>query len=125
VVFECNADQLSSVPAELRRDYGMEVSTVDIDRTNGEEWLRPPKSLGSCRTLRTLVAGRDDLGEIPETAPTYLTQLARRQVGDIPLLRRVMAESRVFSTESARQILSFMVRGNLAATTSGPMEALS
>jgi hypothetical protein len=68
--------------------------------------------------LRTLVANRDDLRQIPDMAPTYLTQLARRQVGDIPLLHRVLPESRAFSTESVRQILSFIVRGNLAAATS-------
>ncbi|MDQ3138734.1 MAG: GntR family transcriptional regulator [Gemmatimonadota bacterium] len=65
--------------------------------------------------FRTLVLGRDDLDAIPETAPTYLTRLARQRAGPIPLLDRVLPEARVFSEESAREVLSFMVRANLDA----------
>lgn len=62
--------------------------------------------------LRTLVVGSDELTEIPEDAPTYLTRLARRRLGGSPLLHRVLPEARVFSPESARQILAFLVRAN-------------
>lgn len=68
--------------------------------------------------LRTLVLGSDDLKEIPDDAPTYLTRLTRRRLKENPLLNRVLPEDRVFSQESARQILSFLVRTNLAAVSS-------
>lgn len=179
VVVECNADQLYSVPAELRRDYGLEVTAVDVATLDGNG--RPPgilrradllvttpfhqsqverlaETLGTPRVvitmctelftevgrllpemqvyfvvadvrfaaklhalfegtpgagnLRTLEVGRDDMAAIPESAPTYLTQLARARVGDTPLLQRVLPEARVFSPESARQVLSFIVRAN-------------
>ncbi|MBA3259458.1 MAG: hypothetical protein H0T68_08340 [Gemmatimonadales bacterium] len=184
VVVECNADQLHSVPAELRRDYGLEVTALDVaalDR-NG----RPPgvlrradllvttpfhkkqierlaKALGTPEVvitmctdlfaevgrllpsmpvyfvvadprfaaklhrlfagtagavnLRTLVVGQDELDAIPAGAPTYLTQLARERVGDTPLRQRILPEARVFSTESARRLLSFIVRANSEALT--------
>jgi len=182
VVVECNADQLYSVPAELRRDYGLEVTAVDLDSLDRNGW--PPAAIrqadilvttpfhkaqvdrlapdhgtpkvvitmcsdlfvevkrllpatpvyfvvvdprfavklhkifegdAGASNLRTLVIGQEDLGTIPAEAPTYLTQLARQRVGDSPLLRRVWPEVRIFSDESARHILSFIVRANLQA----------
>ncbi len=179
VVVECNADQLHSVPAELRRDYGFEVSALDVGALDGDG--QPPgvlrradllvstpfhrrqverlaERLGTPQVvitmcadlfaevrrllpatpvyfivadprfaaklhhlfegapgadnLRPLIVGEDDLAAIPDAAPTYLTQLARERVGDTPLLRRVLPEARVFSNESARQLLSFVVRSN-------------
>ncbi|HEV8176222.1 MAG TPA: GntR family transcriptional regulator [Gemmatimonadales bacterium] len=68
--------------------------------------------------LRTRVLGSDDLSEIPDDAPTYLTRLARRRLGTSPLLERVLPEARVFSAESARQILSFLIRANQTAASS-------
>ncbi len=182
VVVECNADQLYSVPAELRRDYGLEVTALDICSLNGDGRLpaalrqadvlvttpfhKPlvdrlnlaagtprvvitmctdlfvevnrllpttavyfvvvdPRFVAKLRkifertpgaaNLRPLVIGQDDLSGIPDEAPTYLTQLARQQVGDRPTLRRVLPEARIFSEESSRQLLSFIVRTNLQA----------
>jgi len=71
--------------------------------------------------LRTLVLGTHDLNEIPDDAPTYLTRLTRRRLGECTLLQRVLPEARVFSAESARQILSFLSRTNLTAASSDRM----
>ncbi len=68
--------------------------------------------------LRTLVRGSHDLSEIPDDAPTYLTRLTRRRLGDCTLLKRVLPESRGFSAESARQILCFLSRTNLPVASS-------
>jgi DNA-binding transcriptional regulator YhcF (GntR family) len=69
--------------------------------------------------LRTLVHGRDDLGAIPADAPTYLTRLTRRHVDDVPLLTRLVPEAHIISPESARELLAFVVRANLAAAVQG------
>lgn len=186
VVMECNADQLYSVPGELRRDYGLDVTALDMATLDSDgqppgvlrradllvttpfhkrqmerlaQRLGTPKVVITMCTdlftevrrrlpttptyfvvadtrfaaklhrlfegapgaanLRPLVVGRDDLSTIPEAAPTYLTQLARRQVGDIPLRQRILPEARVFSSESARQLFSFIVRANSEAVTAG------
>lgn len=192
VVMECNADQLHSVPAELRRDYGFEVSALDVATLDGRG--RPPgvlrradllvstpfhrrqverlaETLGTPKVvitmcadlfaevrrllpatpvyfvvadprfaaklhrlfegapgadnLRPRIVGQDDLEEIPDAAPTYLTQLARERVGDLSLPRRVLPEARVFSNESARQLLSFVVRSNGEARPEGRREVAS
>ncbi len=182
LVVECNDDQLYSVPAELRRDYGLDVTALDVATLDGEgrprgvprhvdllvttrfhkrEVERLGERGGSARIVITMctelfaevrrllatmpvyfvvadprfavklhrlfegapgaanlipmVAGRDDLDAIPDSAPTYFTQLARARVGDTPLKRRVLPEARVFSSESARQLLSFIVRSNSEA----------
>ncbi len=93
------------------------------------------------RAVRVFVYGRDDLRAIAATAPVYLTRLARERMErdcalephvaeagaqtDTPgsdartavaLLRRVMPDARVFSEESQRALLSYIVRTNLAAS---------
>jgi DNA-binding transcriptional regulator YhcF (GntR family) len=65
--------------------------------------------------FRALVYGRDALGEIPADAPTYISRTARERLDDARLLARVMPEQRALSTESAREILTFVVRANMAA----------
>ncbi|MEJ7812020.1 MAG: GntR family transcriptional regulator [Gemmatimonadaceae bacterium] len=67
------------------------------------------------RNLRVLVNGRDDLAQIPDDAPAYLTRLTRRSVGELPLLERVLPEARVLDVDSARLILRFVVRANMTA----------
>ena len=61
------------------------------------------------------VQGRDDLGRIPPGPPTYVTRRARERLRDSELLSRVVPEERMFSSESARELLTFIVGANLAA----------
>jgi DNA-binding transcriptional regulator YhcF (GntR family) len=65
--------------------------------------------------LAVLVHGRDDLDQIPPGAPLCITRLARRRMRGSPLLARGLPESRVFTPESARELMTFVVRANLAA----------
>jgi DNA-binding transcriptional regulator YhcF (GntR family) len=65
--------------------------------------------------FHALVHARDDLRRIPVDAPTYITAVARERLDDARLLARVMPERRALSTESAREILTFVVRANMAA----------
>lgn len=65
--------------------------------------------------LTVLVTGRDDLAVIPRSAPVYLTRLARRRLAGHRLLARTLAEARVFTKESAREITAYLIRANLAA----------
>lgn len=87
-----------------------------------DTFLAPPRNKSR---LRALVYNRDDLRQIPSTAPVYLTRLAREHMArdgaahgitDLPLLNRVIPDARVFSAESARQLLAFVVRANVAAS---------
>jgi GntR family transcriptional regulator len=67
--------------------------------------------------LRVLVLGRDDLGSIPADAPTYVTQAARRALGDTVVRGRILPASRTISAESAREIFDFIVRANVEAAS--------
>jgi hypothetical protein len=40
---------------------------------------------------------------------------ARERLGDTPLTRRVVPIPRVFSTDTARELLTFIIRANIAA----------
>jgi hypothetical protein len=60
--------------------------------------------------LRTLVAGRDDVGHIPPHDPAYVTRVTRRRLREASLLQRLVPESHVFSPETTRALLSFLVR---------------
>jgi hypothetical protein len=70
--------------------------------------------------LAVLVHGRDDLDQIPPGAPLCITRLARRRMRGSPLLARGLPESRVFTPESARELMTFVVRANLAAHPGAP-----
>jgi DNA-binding transcriptional regulator YhcF (GntR family) len=65
--------------------------------------------------LHVLVIGRDDL-TVPFGAPVYLTRLTRQTLAasepDHPLLRRTVAEARVFSEETARELTRLVVAAN-------------
>ncbi|MEJ7810741.1 MAG: winged helix-turn-helix domain-containing protein [Gemmatimonadaceae bacterium] len=69
------------------------------------------------RNFRALVAERDDVGQIPAGAPVYVTRLAHERLGGAPGLGRRIPDAPVFSTASARELLAFIVRANLAAQT--------
>ncbi|MDP9177303.1 MAG: GntR family transcriptional regulator [Gemmatimonadota bacterium] len=68
--------------------------------------------------LRVMVLGKDDLSAIPDDAPTYVTQGARAQLAGIKLPGRVLPAARTISTQTAREILDFIVRSNIEAMQS-------
>lgn len=65
--------------------------------------------------LRIVVHGRDDLSDIPEGAPTYVTQRVRADLGGVRIPGRVLPSMRTISTESARELFAFVVRANIEA----------
>jgi DNA-binding transcriptional regulator YhcF (GntR family) len=65
--------------------------------------------------IRMLLAGRDDLAAIPDDAPVYVTRGARDVIGDRPIAGRLLPTARIFSAESSRELVRFIVTANLAA----------
>lgn len=65
--------------------------------------------------VRPVILGEDDLSQIPPDAPTYIMRRAHEMLGDVALARRVVPLRRVFATEVARELLTFVVRTNMAA----------
>jgi len=95
----------------LRRPVYAVVATPEF----GEMLRDFFKDVPGVENLRTLVVGVDDLGAIPEDAPTYVTQRARARLGDIPIRGRILPAARTIATDSARAIFEFIVRANVEA----------
>lgn len=65
--------------------------------------------------LTVLVHGRDDLSQIPDDAPTYVTSRVRAVLPPTAIRGRILPPARTISTESARRIFEFIVRANIRA----------
>ena len=65
--------------------------------------------------LCIVVVGRDDLGIIPDGAPTYVTRSAREALGDTRIRGSILPAARVFSADASRALVTFVVRANLEA----------
>lgn len=65
--------------------------------------------------VHPVVLGRDDLSIVPDEAPVYVTRSARARLGNAAVPGRLVPPARIFSPDSAREILRIVVRGNLDA----------
>lgn len=70
---------------------------------------------GHGTNLRVLIVGEDDLRGVPADSPVYVMGRAHRALGDDELARRVPPIRRVFSRDMSRELLTFIVRANIAA----------
>lgn len=81
------------------------------------------EGLGPLTNLRVMLIDRDDLDAIPRDAPTYVMSSARKygveRYGPNGGPGRPMHPPRVFSDESARDLLALMVRANTVALAAG------
>lgn len=79
--------------------------------------------VGPVSNLRVMLIGRDDLDTIPRDAPTYVMTSARAHVeeryGARGGLGRPIHPPRSFSDETARELLTFLVRANMSALAAG------
>ena len=69
--------------------------------------------------LHVLLAGVDDVRAIPDTAPVYVTRTARGRLAEEALLTHVAPEMRTFSRDSARELLTFLVKSNAQRSQRG------
>jgi hypothetical protein len=73
---------------------------------------------GCSHNLRPVILGRDDPECIPADARAYILDLAHERLGDTALARRVTPVSRVFSEDTAGELLQFIAVANLSAQAS-------
>ena len=112
IVVEVRPDLLGGEWALLlRRPVYVVVATPEF----GEMLRRFYAQVPGIENLRLLVHGRDDLGQIPEDAPTYVTQRVRAELGDAPIRGRVLPAARTIAVDSARALFGFIIRENLEA----------
>lgn len=72
------------------------------------------ESTAKVENLRTVVVDRNR-PSVPEHEPVYITRAARSLLGEAVYAQHMLPPMRVFSLEAARQILSYIVRANVAA----------
>lgn len=107
--------------AETRRRLAHGAVYFGVADARFAHTLRASLDAGAhAANLHILVHGRDDLAAIPSGAPTYLTRLTRSRMTGSPLLERLIPEAHVFTDESAREILAFVLASNLAAAGAKP-----
>jgi hypothetical protein len=68
--------------------------------------------------VRLLIAGHDDLRAVPPGAPLHVMRSARALVREPDVGRPLLPTARVFSEESARQLLTLIVLANMRAMAS-------
>jgi DNA-binding transcriptional regulator YhcF (GntR family) len=112
IVVSLRPDLMSEVTRLLAR---APVYFVATDPRFGDALRRIFEPTGFAANVRLVVLGRDDPGEIPDSAPTYIMRSARERLGDTALAGRVIAAPRVFSTDTARELLTFIIGANIAA----------
>ena len=64
--------------------------------------------------VRLLLTGDADVTSIPESAPVYLTTLARKSLGSSADHLQAVPLGRLVVPESARALLALVIRSNLA-----------
>jgi hypothetical protein len=75
------------------------------------------------KNLRVLLVGRDDFGAVPPEAPTFVMSSASEHLAERYGPRggpgRPIHAPRSFSDSTARELLEFLVRANMAALAAG------
>lgn len=64
--------------------------------------------------VRIVLAGSGDVARIPRDARTYVTESARRMLDRSALPGRIIRPRRVFSSETVRQVVAFLIACNSA-----------
>ena len=68
--------------------------------------------------------GTGDLSKIPHDAPVWVTQAALERIGDLPPRPHWLTTAQIFSSDTVRDLVSYLVRTNLAAATAIEVNAV-
>ena len=106
-----------------RRLHAGPVYYVATDPRYERKLRRMLSSLAPLENLRVLIVGRDDLDVVASDAPTFVMTSAREyvtaQYGHRGGLGHPIQPARSFSDEAARELLTFVVRANMATLAAG------
>ena len=91
------------------------VYFVDTDVRFAEKLRRLFAPIPGGDNFRAVVLGRDDIESVPADATTYVMRLALEQLEGREIPGRLVPPVRIFSPACAREILSIIVRRNVAA----------
>lgn len=109
VVVSVNPERVAGASAMLAREP---VYFVVSDVRFARKLPRFFASVPDVGRVRPVVVGRDDLSLIPSNARVYVMGRARTLLRGTPVPGRIIPNVRVFSPESARELLALIVRLN-------------
>lgn len=112
VVVSVNPEMVARASSVLRRES---VYFVVSDPRFARKLPRFFASVPDVGRVRAVVVGRDDLSRIPAAARVYVMGKARALLRGRSIPGRVIPNVRVFSPESARELLTLIVRLNSEA----------
>jgi DNA-binding transcriptional regulator YhcF (GntR family) len=120
IVVTLRSDATEEVGNALRRGP---VYYVGTDSRFEPKLRKMLQAVGPTKNLRYVLIGRDDPEDIPPGATTYIMSSAReylnQRYGPAGPPGHPIHPPRVFSDESARQLLTTLVRANRAALAAG------
>ena len=126
IVVTLRSDATEEVGNALRRGP---VYYVGMDKRFEPKLRKMLQAVGSTKNLRYVLIGRDDPEDIPPGATTYIMSSARdylnKRYGPGGPPGHPIHPPRVFSDDSARQLLTTLVRANRAALAAGLDSVLS
>lgn len=112
IAISLRADLVDEFLADMARGPTYFVATDPRFETKLRDLFRDTPGAAN---LRTAIVGRDDLDAIPKEASMHLMHPVRTMLSDSELVRRSLPPSRVFSSGSVREILTFIINANLRA----------
>jgi DNA-binding transcriptional regulator YhcF (GntR family) len=112
IAISLRSDLVDEFLADLARGPTYFVATDPRFETKLHELFRDTPG---AENLRTVIAGRDDLGSVPRNAPTHVMRTVRERHAESDVVRRAPPPGRVFSPQSIREILTFVISANLRA----------
>jgi DNA-binding transcriptional regulator YhcF (GntR family) len=99
------------------------VYYVATDERYAEKLRRMLALMAPVANLRMLLVGRDDLGQIPPNAPTFVMTSARDHMvatyGTVAGAGQPIHPARQFADAAARELLVFLTRANSSALAAG------
>jgi DNA-binding transcriptional regulator YhcF (GntR family) len=112
VVTRLRSDIMSNLTQSLRKEPVYFIAT-DPRFAEALHTIFAPTGLEE--NLRLVIVGRDPVDAIPEGAQIALMRSAVPGIAGTTLATRVTANQRVFSAATCRELLTLMVRANMAA----------
>jgi DNA-binding FadR family transcriptional regulator len=122
IAIALRGDVMRDVAAHLRRGPLYYVAT---DARCEKKLRRMLSQVAPIANLRVLLIGRDDLRSIPAGSPTFIMPSARehmrKRFAEVAASVHQIQPARHFAEPSARELLAFKIRANIAALTAGPL----
>lgn len=106
----------NAIVAEVTDLLGREpVYFLCTDPRTGAKLRKLYADVGPPDNIRPFIVGQDDLKSIPKNASAWVFRSAREKLGSAPAHLRPLSTARIFSSETAHELLTIVVEANMKA----------